>query len=83
MSSWLTTSEVANQLRVNRATVARWVKQDKIPKEFICRPSGVNKGSKILISQLALDKLIRNPYSEYEPKKFNSDGYSNTFLKRF
>ena len=57
----LTTSEVASCFRVKSSTISRWVSRGIIPKEYVHRPSGFSRGSRILIDEQAVQLLLKNP----------------------
>lgn len=51
---WLTTTEVAEMLRVKPATVADWCNKGRYPKKYLMRSNGNARGSKWLIHRDAL-----------------------------
>lgn len=83
----LTTAEFAEIFRVDRTTVSRWVSNGVIPSEYVCRPGGYRKGTKVLIDERAIQALMSPPPEEHSNlqhyTKHDDDDARERLLRRF
>lgn len=83
----LTTAEFAKIFRVDRTTVSRWVSNGVIPPEYVCRPGGYRKGTKVLIDERAVQALMPPPPENHSNiqryQRHDDDAARERLLRRF
>lgn len=84
----LTPKELATIFRCDKSTISNWIRDGTIPPEFVFRPSGCKKGSKILIDEKAIKAMLEPPPVEhvnlkhYKSQRVEEDSYKK-LLSRF